>query len=841
MNDSNFYPHTSLTPEEGQSPSAGTGAPSQASRQSNFKPDDQDGGGFDIMSWVFRILHYWYLFVIGITVAFVLSHYQNRKWQPIYQTKATILIEDGKGGNFGGYNSTMQGFGVQSSYRNINNQIIIFGSHDLIEKALDRLPLDINCYTKGKYRTNDIYKQEPVTISKAFVSQDAYGTEFTISDAGDQSTYYISWVSNEQNFKVKGHYGIPLTCPEFNLKVDLNDRYIPKYTFYFQFLDKEKLIANYSSRLSFDFVMKGSSVVSVQLTGPSAQRDVDFINCLCECFIDQSLERKNEVASKTIDFIESQLANISDSLTQSEGRLKNYRISNQIVDISSYTSQLISDNRKFDEQFTAFRLKETYFNYLLNYLNSHNTTDIIALPSTLGISDATLNKYVQEYNTLLQKRSEMGEKNPYYTKYTNDLEQLRTNMRMLTTNMRSALNIEKQNLVSQTREVRGQISSLPDKESHMSDYERKFKIHDNYYSFLLQKRAESQVQKASNSSDNVILERAHVVSIVNGDVKGKTKTFYLAVGVLIPFLFILLKFFLNTKIMDRKDVEKYSPYPYFGSIRHTTSKSKIPVLGSPRSGLAEAYRIIRTRIEFIVQRQFPTMLLITSTESGDGKTTFALNFAAMYAHTKRKTVLVDLDLRKPSVIDRLELPNDKRTGISNYLIGQIDDFHELIIRDEHYNFDIISGGTVPPNPGELIRSEKLLEMFRMLQKEYDHIVIDTSPVGLVADAYALMLQVDINIFIVRSDKTNKNFFESILQQIKSDNVPNVYVVLNDIDQKKASYSNYHEYGRRSYYMKKDEYHNYTQEYFDDEEEEAQDESLWKKVKTKLKKLKREYY
>jgi capsular exopolysaccharide synthesis family protein len=279
----------------------------------------------------------------------------------------------------------------------------------------------------------------------------------------------------------------------------------------------------------------------------------------------------------------------------------------------------------------------------------------------------------------------------------------------------------------------------------------------------------------------------------------------------------LIKELFNNKIFDKKDVEKYSPYPYLGAIKHTSTKDPVPVQRSPRSGLAESYRVIRTRIEFVVQRQYPTSVLVTSTESGDGKTAFSMNVAAMYALTGRKTVVVDLDLRKPSIANRLGLNVDTKKGVSNYLIGQVESLDDLIIKNTKYKFDIVPGGSVPPNPGELIRSDKLKELYHELCSMYDHVIIDTSPIGLVADAYALMYMVDANLFLVRSEKTNKIFFKSILQQMRSDKMERVYVVLNDVDEKKNSYSYYHEYGRRSYYMKKDEYHTYAKEYFDEDE------------------------
>lgn len=789
----------------------------------------------DIITWVMRFVRYWYLFVISFSIAFYITNRENKKWVPTYQTRAMVMIEEGRGSGYG-MGAAMQGFGVQAGYRNVNNQIIMFGSHDLVGKVIDKLPFTIDTYTKGKFKETNLYKQEPVTIVHDFLAPEAYSTEFQIKDLGDDRHYEVSWLRGETSIQQVGEYGKPLQCSLFFITVTKNERFYSGYKFFFRCYSREDLINNYSSRLSFDFVMKGASVINVSMQGSVAERDIDFINLLCETFIEQNLERKNQEATKTIDFIDNQLAIISDSLSTAEGNLKQFRINNQIVDLNSYTGTLISENRSFETSYAQFNLKKTYFKYLTDYLNNNTQDDIIALPTSIGISDASLNGFVQTYNEIQIKRGELGEKNPYYAKYTSQLQTLKSNMLEVVANMQKTLKIEEDDLLKRNEKVIAQIQQLPDKESQLSNYQRKFKIQDDYYTFLLKKQAESRIQKASNTPDNILLERARVMSVTNVDVKSKNKTLSFFIALLIPLMFVLLKYLLNTKVVEKRDVEKLSPYPYFGSIRHTNSKQKIPVQSNPRSGLAESFRVIRTRIEFLIKRQSPSVVLVTSTDSGDGKTTFSLNFAAMYAHTNRKTLLLDLDLRKPSVIDRLELPNDKKLGVTNYLIGQIEDWHDLIIRNEKYKFDIISGGSIPPNPGELIRSQKLTELLDILRKEYDHIVIDTSPMGLVADAYSLMFYADINLFIVRSAKTNRYFFSSILSQLETDKTPNVYIVLNDVDGKRVSYSNYHEYGRRPYYMRSDQYHTYTKDYFDEDEDSVEQTSRfkrwWKKFRKK---------
>ena len=774
---------------------------------------EDESSSFDIVRFLMRFLRYWYLFVISLSIAFAVGKLVNRKWQPVYKSTALVIIEEGRN-TMGGLNQTlMQGFGVQQGYRNVNNQVIMFSSYDLIGKVVDRLPLSVDCYTKGRFKTNNLYKICPVQIDHRYIAPEAYRYEFVIEDKGNDS-FEISYDENDKKQFIKGKYNVPIQHRLFLILVTRTEFFKPGYNFNFTFRLRESLIASYNSKLVFDFSRPGSSVVTVSLTGNVVERDIDFINTLCEAFIEDNLDRKNEVASKTISFIEEQLSEIADSVSLSEGRLKSYRIDNQIMDVGNFSSQIINQVNKLDFQNAEFKLKESYLKYLSDYLKKSMLDETIVAPSSIGLSDPTLMQLVNQFNDTYEKRRNVGEKNPYYAKYSSQLHTIKSTMLEVLNNIQNAFTIERRDLKEREKLIENRISQLPNQESQMSKYERKFKIHDNYYTFLLQKRAESQIQKASNAPDNIILDKARMVSVVNGGEKQRTQLMYLLLGLLLPIGFVIIKDLLNNKVYDNKDIERVSSFPYLGAIRHTNVIDPVAVQKNPRSGFAESYRVIRTRIEFFVQRESPISLLVTSTESGDGKTAFTLNMAGMYALTGRKTIIVDLDLRKPSVGLRMGI-SKTQLGISNYLIGQVETLDEIIVTDTKYKFDVLLGGTVPPNPGELIRSKKLVEIHQELLKRYDHIIFDTSPIGLVADAYAVMKFVDATMFLVRSEKTHKVFFKNIIQQLKADQKKNIYIVLNDVDEKKAGYSNYHEYGRRSYYMKRDDYYSYAKDYFDE--------------------------
>lgn len=270
---------------------------------------------------------------------------------------------------------------------------------------------------------------------------------------------------------------------------------------------------------------------------------------------------------------------------------------------------------------------------------------------------------------------------------------------------------------------------------------------------------------------------------------------FVIIGLLIPVAFIVLRELFNVTIRTEKDIEKLSKATLIGGVRHTNSDKVVLSTIAPKSAFTESLRIIRTRIEFVAQRKKPICVMVTSAQSGDGKTYFSTNLAGVYSLISKKTLLIDLDLRKPSVAALLH-KHDK--GLVDHLIGDIT-LDEAIVRDESLGFDVLLAGIIPPNPGELIRSEKLKNILIDLKSQYDYIVIDTSPLGLVADAYSLSTLVDITLIVARSGKTNKTFFKSFMSQIKADRVPNVYVVLNDIDMKKlGNYGNGYGYGNSAY-------------------------------------------
>ena len=751
---------------------------SQYNNYNNFQdPKDEEESSFNVMEWVFRILHYWYLFIISLVIAYGIAYLQNRKWLPSYYSQGTIIIKETMG--YGGSNSAlMQGFGVDAGYKNVQNQVIILRSYDLALRVVDSLPfLQTEYITQGRFKTRNLYRDTPIEVEPRRVEQSVYGLLFEVNFEKDGSLT-ISSTDEDRPFKIVAHYGEPIDCQLFSATIWPTERMVGSGKMYFRFRSKEGLANEIMSRLRLDFVTQGSSVLALGLVSETPARDCEIIDKLAEIFLLQNLEQKNEVAENSIRFISEQLEALQESLEVSEGAMTDFRQENKFVDVGSYAGQLMSKISGYDQEMMAMRLRETYFDYLTNYLETNMESGAVIAPTSLGLNDASLISLVQQLNDLRIQRGELTEKNVYYAKFTKDIENVKTMINEVVNSMRASLEIEKQDLKARYAEVEREIQKLPKKELQMVAIERNYRIDDNYYTFFLQKRAEAEIQKASNTPDNTILDKARTINTVNSKTKQKNTTTALALGLLIPLVLVVASELLNNKVRSPKEVEKLSPFRLIGSVRHAKTQNPTLVRDHPRSSYAEMLRSIRTRMEFIVKRKDKMVIAVTSTESGDGKTFLSSNLASLYAMAGKKTLLMDLDIRKPNIHTKLGLENGP--GLSNYLIG--DCKLEETYAKSPFDFDIMRAGTIPPNPGELIHSDELANLINTLREKYDFIIMDTSPIGLVPDAYALLEQADIGLFVIRCMQTNKSFCKQTLQQISEvvDAPEKLQLVLSDI-------------------------------------------------------------
>ena len=753
---------------------------------------------FDIVFWFVKFPKYWYLLLIGLVLAVGIAYIKNKSWFPVYKSVSTILIQEDKKPSFG------TNFGTNTTSNN-NNQMIMYCSYDLTAKAVSQLNVTNELYQKGRFRNTNLYKNGPIEIESNFNAPDSYGLEFGIQGV-DDTTYRLSFVGNDTQkpFEVIGEYGKYLQHPLFFVLVNKTSLFKGKYDLHFHFISKTALINDYLSRLRVQFIMEGASVMEASLVGPVAERDVDFLNILNQEFFADNLLRKNESSQKAINFINEQLMIIRDSITSSESKLNAYQMKSGVY-TADKSSKTYTELDALEKKRNELRLRKEYLTDLDRYLG-RNAMEILVTPASMGVTDGQLNELVSQYNTLsLYLKSGLKPENPVYKKHMTQLDETRAALNQEIQTMLRTLRVEEKNVEVRYGRISGEMSALPEKERELLAHERDFKINDSYNTYLLQRQIESQIQMASNAPDNVILNQPRVEQVVNREDTTKTYVLFVLAVIILYIIYIICKeVIFNFKVQSRDEVERLG-LPILGTIERSNKKAQMMVKRYPKSGFAEGFRNLRSRMEYVARKESPISMLITSTEPKDGKTFIACNLASIYQLTGKKTIIVDFDLRRPAMSKTLEVGNEK--GLSNYLIGQVE-LKDIIITHPEYDFDVISAGTIPPNPSELLRSEKTMDLLNKLKETYDYVVVDCSPVGLVSDAHFLARHVDVLLYVVRNEKTNRNFLRYTVNELREDQIANIAVIYNDVNLRSgySGYGNKRYYGRSSYYIKHDSYY-----------------------------------
>jgi capsular exopolysaccharide synthesis family protein len=755
---------------------------------------------FNIVYWFFRLWKYWYLFVIALAVAMGLAYLKNQRWTPTYMTVSTIMIEENRRAN-----DLTGGFYTGQS-RSITNQLILYQSYDLVYKAIEQLGVTNEIYEKTRFKHIARYKNAAVEIFENYVDGAAYGMEFNIKGLTD-STYQVSYEGDKVRppFSKVGTYDRSLQHNLFFMTVKKTSLYeAPNYNYYFRFLTKDALLGAYRGSLRCRPLEDGASVMEISVVGKNVDRDIDFLNTLNEQYFKDNLNRKNIAAEKSIDFIDKQLMIIKDSLDASEYKLNAYQARTGLYG-EGQTARVNSELDELDKRRADLKYRQDYFKFLSDYLNKSTSSETMMTPSMMGIQDLQLSSLISEYNNLIFMQNEYGEGSPLWTKNKKQINDVKARLSEVLRTTPTSLAMEEKNLNARYAKVMNEMSTLPERERKLLIHERNFKINDTYYTYLLQRRAESQIQMASNAPDNMLLDKPRVVAIINTNELSSTYMTYMLIGLVLPCIFFLLKeVIFKFTIQTREEVEQLTGLPIVGTVERSDKNIDIVVPYYPKSGFAESFRSLRSKIEYLAKKESPISILVTSTEPRDGKTFVVSNLASVYQMMEKRVVIVDLDLRRPALSKQMGLESKK--GISNYLIGQVS-LNEALYRHSEYGFDVLPAGTIPPNPSELIRSSKTKELVSKLMERYDYVLFDISPFGLVSDASFMSKMVDTVLYVVRNEATNKNFLKYTIKEFKEENTAgNIGIVYNDVNLRSGQYGTRHYYGKSSYYYRKGAYY-----------------------------------
>jgi len=809
------------------------------------RPQYQEEETLDLKVIIIKILSYWYLFAIGIVVALILGFIYNRYTPSVYQTSASVFIKEDKMGI--DPTSMMTGLTFKSNI-NIDNEIGILQSFSLKEKTIKELEFfNVSYYVKGRVATRELYKETPFNVELDYDTAQVVGVNYQIefidngqyrlkSKEGRKSVYDYNkdqniGVKEVQDFEgvyklgewVNNGYNKFRIILNSNYNPDPEDDFVPKYSFTIR--SRLSLISEMSS-VSISQSTKNSSILNLSIQGNNINKITDYLNQLLHEYMERNLEQKNLVSENTVIFIDEQLIGIQDSLQKAETDLQIFQEGNDFMDLRAQSQEMFNRLKDIERRKAELELSIKYYQNLQDYINK-NIDDLnkLVVPSAMGIQDQMLNKLVLELVALSSKKAEQlatsTEKNPIVQTIDEQIIQTKKQLLENITNMINNTNVTIEELTNQIMAYEEQIKQLPTTQRAYLGYERKFALNDELYKFLMQKRAEAQIVMASNSPDNSIIDEARVSRARK--VAPRSMMIYLVCIVLgcgIPAAFIFLKEILNTKIIERSDVEKITKLPIIGQIPYTSPKasnsSSTFVIDSPKSPVSEAFRSIRTNIEYIVKGKDKCIFSVVADSPGIGKTYISINMASIYAMYGKKTALIGMDLRKPRLYQEFGISN--KIGISSYLAGKASIDEIIQPSGKLPTLDIVTAGPIPPNPAELIASDRCSELFKELKERYDYIIVDTPPLLWVTDALLLMKHVDTSIFVVRQDVTNKKAFEVVIKDLEQRNY-STSIVVNGINyQGIYGYRYSYGYGGYGYGYGYGRNYGYSYGYYDEEHE-----------------------
>jgi capsular exopolysaccharide synthesis family protein len=510
--------------------------------------------------------------------------------------------------------------------------------------------------------------------------------------------------------------------------------------------------------------------------------EADYINKLMEVYIRTGLEEKNQTAINTINFIDEQLAMVVDSLNQAESKMQTFKTRSKMMEVSEEGQFLFTKVTDLEKSRAAMEVELRYYEYLQNYLDSKNDFSTVIAPSFIGISEGPLALSLNELVELYKERKTL-----MLTATTNNPaisvidEKIQSSIDALRENLSEAVKITNDNMKElsyRMQAIEADMVQLPSTERKLLNIQRNYKLNDQIYNFLLQKRADAAIARASAVADNKILDIARYENSPMITPKiSRNRMIGLLLGLLIPVGILFMIEFFNPIITDPNDIKKQTHTPLIGTIGHNTRDSEIPVFANPQSAIAESFRGLRTNLQYFLREKDQKVICITSTISGEGKTFTSINLAAIIAQAGKKTLLVSLDLRKPKIHKVFNMEN--RIGLSNYLIDKVE-YKDIITGTNINNLFVTMAGPVPPNPAELISTPRMEEFIKQASLDFDIIILDTPPMAIVTDAMLLSRFAHANLFVVRANYSSTDVLKLVEELNEKDEIKHLGIVLNDI-------------------------------------------------------------
>lgn len=788
----------------------------------------------DIKYYLIKYSRYWPLYLTSIFLGLIIAFLFHRYSLEEYDVQGSILIKQNSSPEM----RILDRSNIFSGANNLENDILMLTSKNLAADALSKLHLNVTYYAFTNIKEVELYDKSPifVEVNPNFQQMEMGEVTFNVvSDTEFMLTQEESGFFDFMKVKASGpmdeailnrtfRYGEDIISDKSNFKIHKKNNLSPGSKLSFKVHNPINLIDDYSRAIAVRPINSYGTVLQVSMVTTVVEKGRDYVNALMDSYILYNLREKNQMTENTLSFLDEQLHIVEDSLKMAERKILNFKVENKLLDINSEFGGVLSSMNSLEEQVQNIDFQLQYYKSLQNYLieKGKDYSDILA-PSLVGIDDGLLNGLVSSLiDVSLQRRkllAVVNESHPNVIELDEQITKLRENIFENIDNL--VLNTEdrKKRSLAKLSERDTEFSRLPKAESDFVSLNREFKLRENLYNYLLEKRAEAGIARASNISDNSVLDYARRGSLIFPK-KAQNYGLSFGLGLFIPLALLLMYHYLNNKIVDQVQLKSTLRIPLLGTIGYSTKDTNLLVQDHPKSMVAESFRSLRSGLFYISSEKKCKKILITSSVSGEGKTFISINLASAIALSGKKTLLIGLDLRRPKISEYLGVHN--KIGLSNYLVDNATR-EEIIVKTKFDDLYVVPSGPIPPNPAELLLKDRMTELLNSFEGEFDVVVMDTPPIGLVSETMDLMRFSDVNLYIVRQDYTHKRYLLMINDLYANDQVDNIYAVFNGMKAGMDVYDfggyNYG-YGYNYSYMRKNEY---TGAYYDKEDKKQSSE------------------
>ena len=774
----------------------------------------------DVKELLFKYLIHWPWFVGAVVACLIAAWVYLHVSTPVYNISATVLIKDDKKGGSAGMLSGLESLGLDgmiSSSQNIDNEIEVLRSKTIVKEVVEDLGLYISYTDEDEFPSRNMYKTSPVQVSLTPQEADLLEEPMIVKMALQPQGSMDVTVKIDDDEYQKYFEKLPAVFPTdkgtlaFFLTPDsvLSSKRTLEETTNLEkttrnitaTINKPLTVAKWCCKnMTIEPTSKTTSVAVISLKNSNVQRGKDFINKLLEMYNINTNNDKNEVAQKTAEFINERIGIISKELGSTEKDLESFKRGAGITDLTSDAQIALTGSAEYEKKRVE---NQTQINLLQDLQKYMQNEGYEVLPSNIGLQDLNLAAAINRYNDVLVERKRLlrtsTENNPTIINLDTSISAMKENVQVSLDRVLRGLFITKADLDREANRYSRRISEAPGQEREFVSIARQQEIKAGLYLMLLQKREENAITLAATANNAKIIDEAIAD---DAPVAPRSKITYLIaliLGVGIPVGVIYLLELTKFKIEGRADVEKLTSAPIAGDIPLTDEKQgAIAVFENQNNLMSETFRNVRTNLQFMLGNG-KKVILVTSTVSGEGKSFISGNLAISLSLLGKKVVIVGLDIRKPG-LNKVFNISKREQGITQYLANPEKNLMDLVqLSDVSKNLYILPGGTVPPNPTELLARDGLDKAIETLKKNFEYVILDTAPVGMVTDTLLIGRVADLSVYVCRADYTRKNEYTLINELIDGNKLPNLCTVVNGLDLKKRKYGYYYGYGKYGKY------------------------------------------